>query len=181
MGVGKPKRRKSEAWKGLVAGLAGGLAGAWAMNQFQKACSKISQRDGSESENESMDYRSRQEQATEDATMKAANRVSRIVLQQDLTREEKEELGPLVHYGFGTTMGGVYGTIAEWQPDVKAGFGTAFASVLFVAGDEIAVPALKLSGSPVNYPLSSHVYALASHLVYGLATEGVRRGVRAVL
>ena len=34
---------------------------------------------------------------------------------------------------------------------------------------------------PQDYPTSVHAEALASHLVYGLATEGVRRAIRAAL
>jgi hypothetical protein len=32
-----------------------------------------------------------------------------------------------------------------------------------------------LSGNPLDYPVSSHAEALASHLVYGLTLEAVRR------
>jgi hypothetical protein len=43
------------------------------------------------------------------------------------------------------------------------------------------VPALGLSKSSEEYPLSIHAYALTSHLVYGLTTEVVRRAVRKAL
>jgi hypothetical protein len=33
---------------------------------------------------------------------------------------------------------------------------------------------------PTEYPLSTHVYALASHFVYGLTAEAVRRAVRSI-
>jgi hypothetical protein len=55
-----------------------------------------------------------------------------------------------------------------------------FASALFTAADEIAVPALGLSGKPEEYPRASHLYGLASHLVYEVSTEMSRRGFRAV-
>ena len=46
--------------------------------------------------------------------------------------------------------------------------------------DEIAVPALGLSRKPTEYPLSSRSawIGLASHLVYGVSTEAVRKGIR---
>jgi uncharacterized membrane protein YagU involved in acid resistance len=56
-----------------------------------------------------------------------------------------------------------------------------FGTGLFVAADEVAVPALGLSKSPREYPLSTHLYGLASHLVYGFTAEYVRRGVRRLL
>jgi len=40
------------------------------------------------------------------------------------------------------------------------------------------VPLLGLSKAPTAYPVSTHVYALASHFVYGITTEVVRRGLR---
>jgi putative membrane protein len=48
-------------------------------------------------------------------------------------------------------------------------------------GDEIAVPALGLSKSPREYPISTHLQSLAAHFVYGLTTEVVRRTVRKLL
>jgi putative membrane protein len=49
---------------------------------------------------------------------------------------------------------------------------------VWLGADEIGVPALGLSGPPTQYPLSVHLYALASHLVYGFTTELVRRTLR---
>jgi len=43
------------------------------------------------------------------------------------------------------------------------------------------LPLLGLSKGPTEYPLSIHVYALASHFVYGLTAEAVRRAVRNAL
>ena len=50
-----------------------------------------------------------------------------------------------------------------------------------VLADELAVPAAGLSKPPKEIPLTTHVYALASHLVYGWITETVRRAVRRAL
>jgi hypothetical protein len=47
-----------------------------------------------------------------------------------------------------------------------------------LAVDEGAVALLGLSKGPTQYPLSTHVYALASHFVYGVTTEVVRRALR---
>ena len=45
----------------------------------------------------------------------------------------------------------------------------------------IFVPALGLSRDSSDYPASVHVYSLASHMIYGLTTELVRRAVRKAL
>jgi uncharacterized membrane protein YagU involved in acid resistance len=52
---------------------------------------------------------------------------------------------------------------------------------LFIAADEFAVPALGLSSKPSETPLSTHIYELAGHLVYGLTMGGVHSLVRRAL
>jgi hypothetical protein len=49
--------------------------------------------------------------------------------------------------------------------------GLPFGTAVWLAADEGVVPALGLSQESDKYPLSTHAYALASHLVYGLTTE----------
>ena len=157
-------------WKGLAAGLIGGLVGAWSMNQFQKVWSAAAEQLGAE----------QSQQESEDATMKTADRLARAIGKQ-LSMEQKKKAGPVVHYAFGALMGGIYGALAETESQVKRGAGIPFGGLLFATADEVAVPALGLAGSPTESPLSSHLQGLASHLVYGATTEGVRRYTRNVL
>ncbi len=86
-----------------------------------------------------------------------------------------------MHYGFGATVGALYGGTAELLPAVKCAVGLPFGAALFVGADEIAVPRLGLSKSFNAYPLSAHAQALASHFVYSMTAELVRRAVRRVL
>ncbi len=164
-------RDGAKLWKGALAGAAAGLAASWTMNQFQTGWSKIQQKTSGEC----------QQGQDEDATMKAANLVAEKALHRELTKDEKKKAAPYFHYGFGTLMGALYGVLTEEFPSAKTGFGTAFATGLFLVADEGAVPALRLSRPAKEVPLSSHMEALASHLVYGLSTESVRRGVRTAL
>jgi uncharacterized membrane protein YagU involved in acid resistance len=78
-------------------------------------------------------------------------------------------------------MAALYGAAAEFAPGVTTGEGALFGAAVWVTADEGVVPLLGLSKSPTEYPLSIHAYALASHLVYGLTTEVVRRAVRGAL
>jgi uncharacterized membrane protein YagU involved in acid resistance len=121
------------------------------------------------------------QEQSEDATMKTADKLSRNFLHRSLSKQEKKKAGPAVHYAFGTAMGALYGVAAELVPDVaKRGFGTGFGAALFAVADEIALPVFGLSGKPTDSPLSAHLYGLASHLVYGATTEGVRRALAAL-
>ena len=117
----------------------------------------------------------------EPATVRAAEAISEGVLGHELTRREKQVAGPAVHYAFGTAAGTAYGATAELWPEAATGAGLPFGTVFWIAADEIAVPALGLSDPPTEHPPSVHLYALASHLVYGLVADVVRRGVRRVL
>ena len=69
----------------------------------------------------------------------------------------------------------------EWHSTLTVGAGLPYGASIWIVADEGVVPALGLSKSPAEYPLSIHAYALASHFVYGLTTELVRRAVRTAL
>lgn len=174
----------AEVFKGVVAGLAGGLIAGWAMEQFQYLVSRASQGSEearSEEGKPNEEPSGHQSEHSEPATVRAAAAVSRHVLHHEPTQREKEAGGSMMHYGFAATMGGIYGATAEFAPAVTAGWGIGYGAGLWLASDEVAVPALGLAPSPLQHPLSTHAYALASHLVYGITVESVRRGVRSLL
>jgi len=81
----------------------------------------------------------------------------------------------------GVTSGAIYGAMAEVVPLATVCEGTGFGAAVWVVADEGIVPALGLSRDSSEYPASIHVYSLASHLVYGVTTELVRRAVRKAL
>jgi uncharacterized membrane protein YagU involved in acid resistance len=75
----------------------------------------------------------------------------------------------------------VYGITAELRPNTTSAIGLPYGTLVWAVIDEAAVPALGLSKSITKYPLSTHAYALASHFVFGAATELVRRAVRKMI
>lgn len=186
----------SDVWKGLAAGLIGGLVASWTMNRFQDVWSKLAKGIESWSHNqfqnvwgqfgegvgESSDTQGSKPdpnpEVQDDTTVRAASAVSEGLFDHKLTQSEKKIAGPAVHYSLGTGVGGLYGAAAEIAPKVTAGSGLPFGGVLWLVVDEGAVPLLGLSKGPTAYPLSTHAYALSSHFVYGLTAEVVRRAVR---
>ena len=172
--------------KGMVAGLAGGLLASWTMNQFQAAWTRIAEggekshgaqsmkpSDGSQGEQDSHEQ--------DDATVETAKAISEKVFGHELQESEKHPAGAAVHYAFGTLSGGLYGVLAEVTPQVTTAAGLPFGAGFWLLADEISVPLLGLAKGPTEYPVSTHVYALASHLVYGVTAELGRRAVRQVL
>jgi putative membrane protein len=179
-------RTEGDVWKGLVAGLIGGLVGSWTMNRFQDVWIKLSANDEStsvQSSEQSSDLKEKQtatgnNEEQDDTTVKAASAISESIFDHKLTETEKKIAGPAVHYALGTGVGGLYGAVAEVVPEVTTGTGLPFGAAFWLVVDETAVPVLGLSKPPTAYPISTHTYALASHLVYGLTTELVRRALR---
>jgi uncharacterized membrane protein YagU involved in acid resistance len=170
--------------KGLAAGLIGGLIASWTMNRFQDVWITLVDTEdrtksvqASRKEQQELEQQSNKEEL-DDATMRAASAISEVLFNHKLTENEKKIAGSAVHYSLGTLVGGLYGAVAEVVPEVTAAAGLPFGAVFWLVVDEGAVPLLGLSKGPMAYPLSTHVYALASHFVYGLTAEAVRRSVR---
>lgn len=176
--------------RGMAAGIAGGLVASWVMNVFieragpkiTEAVESMSGQERDQARDEQHDQSAHDQGPKEDATMKAADAiVSTVSGGRHLSFEEKRKGGPMVHYAFGALMGGVYGVVAEYSPAARTGFGMAFGAALFAGADLVTVPALHLSGSSLDAPVSTLTTPFTSHLVYGAMTESVRRLVRALL
>lgn len=174
--------------KGIVAGLAGGFIASWTMNQFQAAWTRMSENNekphGAQSMQPSQGSTGDQGEdmkEQDDATVETAKAISRGVFGHELQESEKKPAGAVVHYAFGTATGGLYGALAEVSPQVTVGAGLPFGAAFWLIADEVSVPLLGLSKGPTEYPVSTHVYALASHLVYGMTAEVSRRALRQVL
>ncbi len=170
-------RCEGDVWKGLMAGLIGGLVASWTMNRFQDVWSKLSVND------HSTDAKSANgdDNWQDDTTVKAGSAISEGMFGHRLSSTEKKIAGPAVHYALGTGIGGLYGAVGEIVPEVRKGAGIPFGAAFWLVVDETTVPLLGLSKGPTEYPVSTHAYALTSHLVYGLTAELVRRALRRAL
>ena len=169
--------------KGLAAGLAGGLAASWVMERFQASAGRIREKWQDEAQDALSGGPGRPpapppQSEEEPATVKMATAVAEKVFHRQLEEREKAPAAEAVHYFYGALAGGIYGMAAEHSATVRYASGTLFAAVLWLVGDEIAVPALHLAKGPAEYSVGTHLFALASHVVYGTALETVRRAMR---
>jgi len=110
----------------------------------------------------------------------AANEVAEHTINRPLTREELEVAAPAMHYAFGAAMGALYGGLYEASRNVRAMGGTGWGMAVWAGADGIAMPLLNLSRPKTEYPLETHAQSYAAHIVFGVTTEVVRRGVRAL-
>jgi hypothetical protein len=172
----------SDVMKGMLAGFVGGLAGTYAMSEFQGMWSRAV--DGREprsaaGRHDARDWQERNE--GRNANELAAQTVAVHTVGRELSGEELKVGAATMHYAFGSTISAMYGGLAETTPDVTAVAGLAYGSTVWAAADEVAMPLLGLSRRDQEYPLEAHLQSFAAHLVFGLTTELVRRGVRAAL
>jgi uncharacterized membrane protein YagU involved in acid resistance len=170
---------------GILAGVAGGLIASWVMNEFITGPGKRLKQAVQSDERNQQDHAEEQRSAEapqEDATMKAADAIVNTATGgRHLSWEGKQKGGPVVHYAFGSLMGGIYGGLAEISPAVTAGFGTTFGSVLFGGADLVAVPALHLAPPQSSKLSPALVTPFSAHLVYGATTEIIRRLMRVII
>jgi hypothetical protein len=182
--------------RGALAGALAGLVASWAMESFQAAWTsagrqwqrqRVLMRDagrrrgakGGPDDPAGMDLPQDGELAEEPSTVKVASAVAEPILERALTDEEKPVSGELVHYGFGAFNGALYGALAEVPLlPIRAFNGMFFGAALWVVADEVMLWKLGVAKKPTEFPSATHIYALASHLVYGLTLETVRRAIR---
>ncbi len=162
-----PVERQPNPWKGLLAGALGGLAGSFAMSQSHSLLLPTAPRSS--------------QQNKEDSTVKAASAISRGVFHHELTEHEKKVAGPVVHYGFGASTAAIYGTMVEFEPSMRAGWGMPFGAVVWLGAHVITVPALDLSERVTRSTPAQETAEFGAHIVYGLVVESLRRFLRTYL
>ena len=153
-----------------LAGAVGGLAGAWAMQQFRLRWDGRAHA-SADSGIFGLD---------EESDIGAVDQVCAAFQLAVLSREEALHVALWLHYGYGLVSGAAYGAAVAKRPATSAGFGIAFGIGLWLIGDEFAMAATGLS-DPFARKASSHGSALLAHLLFGVVTEGGRRVIFSVL
>lgn len=154
-------------------GAAGGLLASWVMEKAQARISAL----GSDA------TKRREERAQGDlepATYRAAEAAARLV-GRSVPDGRKPLAGEVVHYATGAAWGALFGALAPRLPVPAIAAGAAWGAFVWLVNDEVLVPALGFSRRPTRYPPSTHAKALASHVVYGAATDAGYRALRRVV
>ncbi len=94
---------------------------------------------------------------------------------------QKKAVEEGVHWGFGALAGAAYGAVAELYPQVTAKQGTTFGLALMTVTHEGALPALGLAATPDKQNSRERRSEMATHVVYGIVCETVRKLVRKAL
>jgi uncharacterized membrane protein len=148
--------------QGAAAGAVAGLAGSAVMEIFQTYSASLFQPSGS----------------NPPATEQAAQRAARLSAGARLRRADRQVGGTAVHYVTGAITGAAYGAFAEAAPGVTRWRGLALGLACATLIDQIAVPLAGFARPAWRYSLRTHLYAYASHAVFGVVTEAVRKALR---
>ena len=171
----------AELWKGVAAGMAAGLVGTLAMTGFMGLWSKTGELIKDKPEDLSARQQKEQRGEEEPSTEKVASDISQTVFQKKLDRDTKKAAGTVIHYGFGTAVGALYGVLSELYPAISAGQGTLYGTAVWLGADELALPALGYTPGMHERPVNEHIYGAAAHALYGVVTETVRDVLRSWL
>jgi hypothetical protein len=174
-----PMRRRNGS-RGVIVdaalGAASGLAASWVMSLLYKPIMRAGDDETRRREKEA-------QAGMPPATIKAAEAAAKVVGSELPPDRKKQALGgKVVHYAYGTLWGAAFAVAARAvAPRVPLATGLAFGAALWLVSDELLVPLLRFSHAPARYPPSTHAKGLASHLVYGVATDAGWRLTRAAL
>lgn len=171
VGIGQERRAQGRRELGrmtplgaVVRGVVAGAVGSAVQTLFARATSRIAP-----SSPEGVFQPPEEEQQREQATQTVARRFVEDLVQRGPLRD-KERGGAIVHEAFGAAWGGVYGLIRGSYAPVGTPLGVAaFSTLVWVVGDNLTLPVFRLAAWPRAYPLRTHAYAWAAHLVYGAA------------
>jgi hypothetical protein len=158
------RRRRPSLARDALRGALAGLAASWVMEQAQL---RVIQRLGSA---RTRDREEAAQQGLEPATVQVANAAARLIGRAPLGGTPRKVGAETVHYGTGAAFGALFGAVAPRIAFPLLAAGTLYGLLVWMANDELLVPALGFSRAPTAYPASVHAKAAASHAVYGVAT-----------
>lgn len=149
------KIRQPDLWRGALAGLLGGMAGAAAQMLVEQI----------------FPPRKRGQDAP---PALLAEKVSG----HHLTPSQRKLVKRTVHWSFGPLIGAAYGAAVEFEPELAARHGAAFGLGLNGLTMKGALPMLSPTEKPKGRPLQERWSEAASHIAFGVVTETVRKLIR---
>jgi hypothetical protein len=165
-----------------AAGLAGGLAGALAMNLFARAARAMNEGHeaagaGPGSDRDGRGVRPPQAEfdAGDDAAVRAGKIVYHALTGHRPSRDVEAWLGTGAHYAFGAALGVCYGLASRRVPSLRAGVGLLYGTLVWAVADEAVVPAGGFSRPPDGLPPELRLHAWCGHWIYGTTLDAVVR------
>jgi len=148
----------------FVRGLIAGAAGAAAQSLFFR----VTKRWTPEPTKLPRELQKPEPQAKGETSLETVARrtVEGLMQREPLGKEEKSAAASAIHYLFGAAWGGLYALCRESFRTSPLLFGIG----VWLASDNLLLPAFRVAAWPQHYSLKEHHYALHAHVVYGLST-----------
>jgi len=99
----------------------------------------------------------------------------------ELVSTKKQFATGAIYWGFGALTGAAYGAVVEYYPPASAKDGAGFGMALSSLTHDTVLPAMGLAADPEEQTARERTSEMATHVVYGVVTETVRRVVRKML
>jgi hypothetical protein len=178
--VKKPKKRRQiKLLGGLAAGVVGGIVATWVLDKYQQGALEATRAAESAMGADPVLSRRQEDQlrSQQRTHAEAAERIVKSAFGRGLTRTQRRNAAPIVHYAIGALAGGAYGFAAEILPVVRRGYGTGYSNLLFLGGSQAMLPWLNL-GARQKVPAAIHANGLSAAFIYGAVLETTRRILR---
>lgn len=150
----------------LARGLLAGIAGSVVMTGYQMLVSKLR----GESDKPPRRW------ADAPVPAQLAKRVSEGVFEHKVTLADAPKLTNLVHYGYGSCWGGLYGLAQGTLHAPTIAHGLGFGTTVWGAS-YLVLPPTGLYEAPWKYPVKELALDLSYHLVYGAVTAAAYRAL----
>jgi putative membrane protein len=175
------KRGEISIFGGLAAGIIGGIVATWVLDKYQQGALEVTRRveDALGAGPVLSPYQEDQMRGQQRAHAETADRLAKSTLGKSLSRRQRRDAVPVVHYAVGALAGAAYGLAAELIPAVRAGYGTGYASLLFMGGSQSLLPGFGFGA--LNSRAATQGDGLSGHIVYGAVLETTRRALRRFL
>ena len=163
-----------QTFRPAVIGLIAGMLGALAMDQFTRVWNTAVS--DTRRTKQSLPYG----QQEWDSTSRTAARLGRWLFKRSLTTTEIRTGAQIVHFGVGGLAGAAYNV---WRGGSATTLrsGVLFGAILWVVGEELAMPLLGINNPPGAYTARMHAHSLGEHLCYGAGTALASRFLAAIL
>ncbi len=164
--------------KQIGIGLAAGAVATAAMDRGQSTVipavsSWIGSLHGSDSNSNQQSTPPSNEEEPESSPEKVAHRFADY-LNVSISRTRVRTLGNRLHWAYGVHWGVPYAVLP-----LKSGprSGLLYGAALWLGSDELLLWMIGIARKPTSYPLSTHVKALAAHVIYGIMLGSTVRGL----
>jgi hypothetical protein len=175
----RKKRREIKLLAGLAAGVVGGIVATWVLDKYQQGALEATRAAENAIDAEPVLSRRQEDQLrTQQRTQaEAAERIAKSAFGKGLTRTQRRNAAPIMHYAIGALAGGAYGFAVEILPVVRRGYGTGYSNLLFLGGSQAMLPWLNLGTRQKVSPVI-HANGLSAAVIYGAVLETTRRLLR---